>query len=94
MSQNDDGKEAVSSDRTNLFAYLTAQQRTEYRAIMDLFTGPLLMELSATEPMISSRITDASSACHATPCSFRVVVGGAMKVVTTPRSPAYRTTSS
>lgn len=51
MSQSDDGQDQdeVSTDRTSLFAYLTAPQNAEYRAIMDLFTGPLLTDLSATE---------------------------------------------
>ncbi|WP_424185842.1 TIGR02677 family protein [Actinokineospora sp. G85] len=35
--------------RTRLFAYLTADSADEYRAIMDLFTSPLLADLSAAE---------------------------------------------
>lgn len=35
--------------RTRLFVYLTTDLAAEYRAIMDLFTGPLLADLSAAE---------------------------------------------
>jgi uncharacterized protein (TIGR02677 family) len=70
LSQNDDRQEETSSDRTNLFAYLTAPQRTEYRAVMDLFTGPLLTDLSAAEVAqqladrgIAVSLDDATSRC-------------------------------
>ncbi|WP_410666195.1 DUF2397 domain-containing protein [Amycolatopsis sp. lyj-84] len=35
--------------RASLFVYLTTRLSAEYRAIMDLFTGPLLADLSAAE---------------------------------------------
>ena len=70
MSENDDGQEETSFDRTDLFAYLTAPQRSEYRAIMDLFTGPLLTDLSAIEVAqqlvdrgVHISIDDATSRC-------------------------------
>ncbi|GAA3008211.1 TIGR02677 family protein [Actinokineospora diospyrosa] len=44
-----EGKGGAHAARTSLFAYLTAGQSGEYRAIMDLFTGPLLTDLSAGE---------------------------------------------
>jgi uncharacterized protein (TIGR02677 family) len=46
VGENDGGQGA---ERTSLFAYLTAEHRGEYRAIMNLFTGPLLVDLSAAE---------------------------------------------
>jgi hypothetical protein len=49
LRKDEDGHEETPDDRTDLFAYLTAPQRSEYRAIMDSFTGPLLTDLSASE---------------------------------------------
>ncbi|WIX76970.1 TIGR02677 family protein [Amycolatopsis carbonis] len=46
-SEDFDGGEATG--RANLFVYLTTRLSAEYRAIMDLFTGPLLADLSAAE---------------------------------------------
>ncbi|MDT8912914.1 hypothetical protein [Amycolatopsis sp. PS_44_ISF1] len=46
-SEDFDGGEAAG--RTSLFVYLTTRLSAEHRAIMDLFTGPLLADLSAAE---------------------------------------------
>ncbi|WP_158634216.1 TIGR02677 family protein [Amycolatopsis sp. WAC 04197] len=46
---NGEEESAEPVGRTSLFAYLTASSSVEYRAIMDLFTGPLLADLSAAE---------------------------------------------
>ncbi|MCW2527977.1 MAG: hypothetical protein JWM76_2837 [Pseudonocardiales bacterium] len=39
----------TETERTDLFRYLTADESASYLAIMDLFTGTLLADLSATE---------------------------------------------
>ncbi|WP_063628930.1 TIGR02677 family protein [Amycolatopsis taiwanensis] len=50
MNQSNEGQDApAANERTRLFAYLTSSQAREYRVIMDLFTGPLLTDLSAAE---------------------------------------------
>lgn len=53
----DEGEVAETAGRTRLFAYLTADCADEYRVIMDLFTGPLLVDLSAAEvvPLLAER---------------------------------------
>ncbi|TCO53136.1 TIGR02677 family protein [Actinocrispum wychmicini] len=40
---------SMSAERASLFVYLTTEYANEYRAVMNLFTGPLLVDLSASE---------------------------------------------
>ena len=61
--EQDPSEQDAAADRTDLFRYLIAENAPQYRALMTLFAGPLLADLSAAEA--ASQLTGIAAAMTA-----------------------------